>query len=431
MEKIYTCYYGNTAYEQDKLPGILYLKNKDSICFYDPDYDIFFGIDLNPFDIKGKTIIPFCYSSVEQSLCKIIQEHGGIIPCGIEQVYDVEAWPNVYETQRKCEIIKGWELIDLNKLDEIEKVYGCELFLKTLSKNYSNKIETKQLRDNESLIYAVLQMYRDEEFIISEFVDIEEDEIGNKEYRVFVYDNKILSISRNTEFILHQVESEVYEVAKEVVEKVKCGKFPSSYVLDLVSYKDKNDKKQIDVLEFNPICSSGKYLYNSVDYLPSEDILHEDITNIAMELRSLIAFCKLPDSKYKNYLKPSKNYDKKDSFAYDLKKVHDYGSVFSSFGELDLGKNVKGYIELMKRGDNEIKPLFKNLGFNLGSIMLDISKMREDASKVALENARQAFFENLKLDECPCDTKYLCDNYDIINAFDEDIEGPVFVMRKV
>lgn len=431
MEKIYTCYYGNTAYEQDKLPGILFLKNRGSVCFYNPDEDMFFDSDLKSFDINDKIIVPFCYSDVGESFCKIIQKRGGIIPCGIERIYDVKSWPNIYKTKRKCEIIKGYQLTVPNELDKIEKKYGSELFFKTLSKNYSNKIELNQLRDDESLIHTVLEMHEDEEFIISEFIDIEEDKIGNKEYRVFVYDSKILSISRNTDFILHKIEPEVYEFAKEVVEKLKNSTFPTSYVIDLVVYKDKIGSKHIDVLEFNPICASGKYLYNSVDYSLSDDILHENITNIAIEKRNLVVFCKLPDLKYKNYLKTTKNYGKKGSFAYDLKRVHDYGSAFSTFGELNLGKNVRNYNDLKKYEENIEKYSFENFGFNLRGIMMDMKGIREEASKVALEKAKQEFFENLTLDESPCDIKYLCDNYDIINAFDEDIEETVFVRRKV
>lgn len=95
--------------------------------------------------------------------------------------------------------------------------------------------------------------------------------------------------------------------------------FSSAYVLDLGEYIDSNRKKQIDVIGFNPCFATGHYLYNSVDFIPCDDMLYTNIYNVAVEFRDLVTLCKMPDVKYKGILKASKYFCFLGSFAYDLK----------------------------------------------------------------------------------------------------------------
>lgn len=59
------------------------------------------------------------------------------------------------------------------------------------------------------------------------------------------------------------------------------GVFPDFYVLDLFEYQ-LDGENYIDVVEFNPIHSSGLYLYNSC-MMKSDDILHKNIKKVSYE----------------------------------------------------------------------------------------------------------------------------------------------------
>ena len=104
-----------------------------------------------------------------------------------------------------------------------------------------------------------------------------------KEYRVFVIEGKIVSISRFTDYVFHKIEPSIYEKALKITSNLKG--FPSSYVIDFFEY-EKNGNKKFDVLGFTPSPASGTYLYNSIIDFCSNNILHENIYQISLEKRS-------------------------------------------------------------------------------------------------------------------------------------------------
>lgn len=412
MNDIFVCFYGKCAYSsQRRISRIIYLNNRDDrgICFYDPDTNNFYGTDMKPMSIHHKIIIPVCDIYSEEIILEKINEFGGIIPCGFEKNKNVVNWPLFYRTKRKCEIVHGKDLIDSNILDILEKKYGSEIFFKTLEKQYSDIVKINDLRNKNSLIHTVLSMHENDEFIISEVVDIMDDEIGNKEYRVFVFDGRIISISRATEFILHQINPIIYKKVQEIVKYMSSLDFPTAYVFDLFEYKDVNNEVVIDVVEFNPYIASGRYLYNSIDYVPQSDILHEDIYAVAPEFKNLINFCRMPDIKYKSMLSASKVYSKEGSFAYDLKKISEYNSKMVNDDNFDLGKDVSSYID----------SYMKNQNSHLNSKLSIIERIVLDASDSLNESLKECFLESLSLCECPSEPVYLFTSYVRDQIFDD------------
>lgn len=185
-------------------------------------------------------------------------------------------------------MLTGKDLLDEEVIERLEQIYGTELFLKTLNKDFSSVIPIELLKDKECAFYKTLVYHPNTEFFISEKVNIEQDQYGEKEYRCFVVDGEIYNISRFTSQILHEIEPQVLEKVQKIVASLK-GIFPKNYVLDVFEY-ELNGDKDLDVVEFNSIDASGLYLYNSC-IEKSEDLLHTDPNYVATEFRSSLEDC--------------------------------------------------------------------------------------------------------------------------------------------
>lgn len=183
--------------------------------------------------------------------------------------------------------------------------------------------------------------------------------------------------------------------------------FPTAYVFDLFEYLDKNNDVVIDVCEFNGYIASGFNLYNSIDFYPSVDLLHNDINNISIESRELISFCKMPDKKYKRCLSPSKVYGDKGTFAYGLKQIHDYNSIIEPSNNINLSKNVSFYI--CSKHDNVVNKEEGKKRHNLGILGRIVSQVKESIE----DDMKQEFFKNVGLSDIqltgePGEIGYLC-----------------------
>ena len=92
-------------------------------------------------------------------------------------------------------------------------------------------------------------------------IDIEND-MDCKEYRAFVINNNLLSISRSYIDYPTEIPNEVKTFIKEQIEKTSSiNEFPNSYVLD-VGQMIIDNKEVIDIIEYNQITSSGLEVCN-------------------------------------------------------------------------------------------------------------------------------------------------------------------------
>ena len=103
-------------------------------------------------------------------------------------------------------------------------------------------------------------------FLSETFENIEdkENDMNCREYRVFVINNNLLSISRSYVDYETKVPDEVIAFAEKQIKKVsEILDFPNSYVLDIGQVMV-DEKEVIDIIEFNPICSSGLEVSNKL-----------------------------------------------------------------------------------------------------------------------------------------------------------------------
>ena len=101
-------------------------------------------------------------------------------------------------------------------------------------------------------------------FLSEAFQSIEDTEnnMDCKEYRAFILNNSLLSISRSYVDYTTEVPDEVKLFIEKQINKVtSVPDFPSSYVLD-VGQILMNGKEVIDIIEYNPISSSGLEVCN-------------------------------------------------------------------------------------------------------------------------------------------------------------------------
>lgn len=240
--------------------------------FYDEDKDLFLDQNNNIIDIKDKKIFPRTGVLQAPTLLNAISKHKGI---SIIDNIDYEKtlnWPMYINTQRTSIIISGKEIIA--NPDAIIDQFGMDsVFFKTKDKNYSQVIEIDKFLDKESPFYKALETHQDDEFIISDVVEIIETETGMLEYRAFIVEGEIFNISRAHDYLLGNIPENVLEKLTSMITKLKDTDFPTSYVMDLFICKGKENKTYVDVLECNPICSSGTYLYNSV-LQKTSDLVH-------------------------------------------------------------------------------------------------------------------------------------------------------------
>lgn len=270
-----------------------YAKEIGVYLFYDEMQDVFVDKDNNIIDIENKVCFIRTGVYEEDDLMNAVIRHKGKLLTSKDDSIKVLNWPNYLKTKRKATIFSGQEIID--NLDKIVKTYGNKnLFFKTKDKNYSQIIDVSVLCDKTSSLYKALEIHAKEDFIISEDVNIIENECGPFEYRCFIVNNKILNISRVNDYLLEQIPDDIINKANEIIDKLKNSDFPDCYVLDLFLYEDKNHNQILDILECNSIESSGTYLYNSVfidnydikytnprESIPKEKIMYEDTSKFS------------------------------------------------------------------------------------------------------------------------------------------------------
>lgn len=262
-------------------------KNNNGIL-YNGDLNQFTNFEKEIVDISDKIIFPRTGVLQKSKMIEEIKKNGGIPITTLEDIEKVDNWPSFYNTTRKTCIIKGKNLIKSKTIEKLEKEFGNEIFIKTKIKDFSSVIPIELLKDKKCVFRKALKYHLDEDFIISQKVEIIEDDYGKREYRCFIIDGQIYNISRMTTRLFHQIDEYILMKVNDIIKNLN-GKFPKNYVVDIFEY-ELNGEKNIDVVEFNDIHTSGVYLYNScID--KSNDLLHENMKLISREFVDKIDEC--------------------------------------------------------------------------------------------------------------------------------------------
>ena len=160
---------------------------------------------------------------------------------------------------------------DFQNNSEKYKLFFKNIFLKTAKKSHTHCIlkyfgyidleGEKYFTTSPTLRNVSL---KDSIFLSDVFESIkdEKNNMDCKEYRVFVLNNSLLSISRSYVDYPTEVPNEVILFVEDQIKNISSvSNFPSSYVLD-VGQILMDGKEVIDIIEFNPISSSGLEVCN-------------------------------------------------------------------------------------------------------------------------------------------------------------------------
>ena len=233
---------------------IEYAISKKVFIYYDEEANVFKDENDNEVDVTNKKVFPVSFIFQLPALIKALTDNGAIIPNTQDQIHMVEEWYNHIVTNRNMISFTGNMLNDPELLTYIYEVFGQnpEVFLKTAKKDYNGIIDLTELYEEESDLRKAIKLHEDEEFILSEKVEVNEDEIGQEEYRIFIYQGRIMNISRITDTVYHTIPEDLIEYVEELLTRIPQN-FPKSFVLDVFSYQH-----MYDVLECNPIEASGR-----------------------------------------------------------------------------------------------------------------------------------------------------------------------------
>ena len=233
-------------------------------------------------DITGKVIFPRSTIADAKLLLNAIEEKGGCSIMKLEDYDEVEYWFKKVQTNRKYKLTT---LVELAKnLDQYCEEFGNEMFIKTVFKGVSGLCYILSVGDIvtyisdavnmrgkisngkilvDSINVSVSSSIKDPnaEILVYKPVNIVMDNFGRREWRAFVVNNELLSLSRCSDEQV-PVEKYVYNMVRSLIAEVK-GKMPASYVMDVFEYYE-GDQIIFDILEFNPIISSGVYRNNDL-----------------------------------------------------------------------------------------------------------------------------------------------------------------------
>ncbi|MCI9232983.1 MAG: hypothetical protein HFH08_00130 [Bacilli bacterium] len=246
----------------------------EGFLFFDEEHNCFFDCNHRKVNIKGKKILIISDIFRLYEMFDLIEDFEGISINTIEDIENVKHWANFIEPHhRDVSIITGQDFEDLAFLTCLFEQYGVNgsIFLKTVEKDFHGIITIIDIVEPDSPFRKAMKYHLQDEFMISPVITIDEDNLGKQEYRAFIHNRVITSISRPLHKTYHRIPKEVIQFINTIIKELP-NDFPDYFVLDVASSKGK-----LDILEFNAIETAVPYLYNSRMAENPSDLTHQDI----------------------------------------------------------------------------------------------------------------------------------------------------------
>lgn len=243
-------------------------KERDMLIVFDRNTKKFY-IDSEEIEIRDKVIFPRSFISTEKELLNQLEENGALSIQTKEDLGKIMNWPQKIQPVHRRVVQTTYE--DFQNNSEKYKLFFKNIFLKTVKKSHTHCIlKYFGYIDLEGEKYfttipTLMNVSLKDSIFLSDVFESIEDEKNNmdcKEYRVFVLNNSLLSISRSYVDYPTEVPNEVILFVEDQIKNISSvSNFPNSYVLD-VGQILMDGKEVIDIIEFNPISSSGLEVCN-------------------------------------------------------------------------------------------------------------------------------------------------------------------------
>ena len=215
---------------------IKYAKLKGGVAFY--INGSFVDENGNNIDISNNRVSLFVSPSKLEEVIEKLEAYGCLLENSLKEIHNIQSWYAFYEPKRLVLPYVGEDTI--SKIDEI---FHYDLFFKTETKDFSSVIEKSELLDLESPIRKAIRKYKNKNYLLSDYIEIDKDEYGYHEYRVFVRDSRILNVSRFLGLTYHRVPKELIKFTQDIIDEIDPS-FATSYVIDLAYYNLKWAKSQ-------------------------------------------------------------------------------------------------------------------------------------------------------------------------------------------
>lgn len=314
---MYYCYsFKENAYTSEQVKReIERAKEENKYLYYDRELDQFFDQDNQVVDLSGVEVFPVSDSLYLMTFLEKLASEGAIYPTTVQDYSMIKEWYKYIETKRDIVSFTKDDLLDESFLTYLLEVFSkTDVFFKTRTKDYHGIVSLEELFSEDSALRKSCSYHPDEEFIISKKVDIDHDDLGNVEYRAFVYQGEVMNISRLTHKNYHQIPEVVLTYLHSILDHMLPEEFPTTFCLDLFSHQG-----GLDILEFNPLESSGKYLYNTI-FEFSDDLSHSDIEKVPSERKY-----NQPGYQVEEKLQNSTTDTSIGTFSNDYKNIQSYG----------------------------------------------------------------------------------------------------------
>lgn len=178
-------------------------KERDMLIVFDRNTKKFY-IDSEEIEIRDKVIFPRSFISTEKELLNQLEENGALSIQTKEDLGKIMNWPQKIQPVHRRVVQTTYE--DFQNNSEKYKLFFKNIFLKTAKKSHTHCIlkyfgyidleGEKYFRTSPTLRNVSL---KDSIFLSDVFESIkdEKNNMDCKEYRVFVLNNSLLSISRS------------------------------------------------------------------------------------------------------------------------------------------------------------------------------------------------------------------------------------------
>lgn len=243
---------------------------------YDEKNKVFLDQFDKEINIDGFNVTPRCGVEKLETVVKAIEQTNAKIKNSWSNIEKIQNWTNYIDTNRTIITVNARKFKDEAFLTYLIETFGFnKVFFRTKNREFVGVAYIKDLVDSTSVIRKAIDTNPDYEFVISNYVNIDVDDIGAVEYRAIIDDNVIMNISRATNKIFHSIPKDVVLYINNVIKEFTD--FPKTYVIDIFSYDGK-----LDILNIRPLETSKMYLYNTIISY-SSDLLHINPENLPEE----------------------------------------------------------------------------------------------------------------------------------------------------
>lgn len=249
---------------RERWQEIDYYSKKGKAVFWNKDERIFTNTDFKEVKIKER-LIPRCMQAFDfPKLAEDANKLGIQLITTPHEFHSIEYWmqilPQKYLNRKIITTTKENASKDFKHYFNLIKDDKNRFFIKSVVKDWSYSGSPEGWYETGGAMF--LEYGSENDLVMfSEFVDIEEDEFGTIEYRCFIIDGQVRSMSRYLDYDVIPPSQEAADFIVDFVDKTVGFYFPKNVVLDIMQLKNGS----WSFVEANAIPYAGRYSGNIVE----------------------------------------------------------------------------------------------------------------------------------------------------------------------